>query len=211
MTRVIIIRHGETEWNLQARYQGQHNSPLTARGVAQAEAVGQRLAGVRLDAIISSDLQRAVDTADRIAAPHADVTRFTDARLRERDFGKLTAMTKAEALEKYPEEEKSYLSHDPDYRIPGGESLRDVYDRTAAALDEWAARYDNRTLCVVTHGGALGQFLRYVLGIPLNHKRAYKFVNCAYTEFSWEAGHWLLHTWGDTHHLAALGAEDDIR
>lgn len=211
MTRVIIIRHGETEWNLQARYQGQENSPLTARGVAQAEAVAGRLAGIEFDAIISSDLQRAVDTADLIATPHAGVARLTDVRLRERDFGKLTAMTRAEALEKYPEEEKSYLSHDPDYRIPGGESLRDLYDRTAAALDEWATRYEGKTLCVVTHGGVLGQFLRYVLGIPLNNRRAYKFVNCAFTEFTFEDGHWLLHTWGDTHHLSALGAEDDIR
>ncbi|MBC2594126.1 histidine phosphatase family protein [Ruficoccus amylovorans] len=211
MTRVIIIRHGETEWNLQARYQGQENSPLTARGVAQAEAVAGRLAGLPLDAIISSDLQRAVDTADLIAARHPQTPRFSDERLRERDFGKLTAMTRAEALEKYPEEEKSYLSHDPDYRIPGGESLRDVYDRTAAALDEWAARYEGKTVCIVTHGGVLGQFLRYVLGIPLNHRRAYKFVNCAFTEFTCEDGRWLLHTWGDTHHLTELGAEDDIR
>ena len=211
MTRVIIIRHGETEWNLQARYQGQDNSPLTERGIAQAEAVGKRLATVPFDAIVSSDLQRAVDTAESIAAHHSQTPCFTDERLRERDFGKLTAMTRTEALEKYPEEEKSYLSHDPDYRIPGGESLRDVYDRAAAALDDWAARYDGQTLCVVTHGGVLGQFLRYVLGIPLNHKRAYKFVNCAYTEFTWEEGHWLMHTWGDIHHLAHLGAEDDIR
>ncbi len=211
MTRVIIIRHGETEWNLQGRYQGQDNSPLTQRGVAQAKAAGQRLAAVHLDAIVSSDLERAVRTADKIAAAHPETRRFEDERLRERHFGKLTAMTREEALAKYPEEEKSYLSHDPDYRIPGGESLRDVYDRTAAALDDWAGRFEGKTLCVVTHGGALGQFLRYVLGIPLNHQRAYKFVNCAYTEFTWEAGHWLMHTWGDTHHLAHLGAEDDIR
>lgn len=211
MTRFIIIRHGETEWNHEGRYQGQDDSPLTARGVAQAEAIGQRLAHVRFDAIVSSDLGRAIATADKIAVYHPDTPRHQDARLRERSFGKLTGMTRAEALARYPEEEKSYLSHDPDYRIPEGESLRDLYDRSVAAMDAWSDEYEGKCVCVVTHGGALGQFLRYVLGIPLHQKRAYKFVNCAYTEFTRDAGHWLLHIWGDMHHLTHLGAEDDIR
>ncbi len=210
MTRAIIIRHGETEWNLAGRYQGQLDSPLTPRGVAQAEAIAKRLAGVKFDAIISSDLTRAVRTGDIIAGQHAGTPRLIDAELRERAFGMLSGYTRAEAVAKFPDVEQGYLSHDPDYRIPEGESLRDLYERVAKAFNAWADKYPDGTLCLVTHGGALGQFLRYVLGIPLHEKRAYKFVNCAYTEFTREDGHWLLHTWGDAHHLAALGAEDDI-
>ena len=210
MTRAIIIRHGETEWNLAGRYQGQLDSPLTARGIAQAEAVAKRLAVVNFDAIVSSDLTRAVRTGDIIAGQHPGTPRLIDAGLRERNFGMLSGYTKEEAIAKYPDVEKGYLSHDPDYRIPEGESLRDLCKRASKAINALADKYPDGTLCIVTHGGTLGQFLRYVLGIPLNHKRAYKFVNCAYTEFTREDGHWLLHTWGDAHHLATLGAEDDI-
>lgn len=208
--RLIVIRHGETEWNAAHRYQGQLDSPLTAKGCAQAEAIGQRLAVESFDQIVSSDLGRAVDTAARIASQHPDVPWEHDARLRERDFGILAGYTRAEAAERFPEEEAGYLHGGVDYRIPQGESLRDVFERAGMTFDDWARRCPGQSLCVVTHGGILGMFLRHVLGVPVEHARAYKFVNAAYNEFSFEDGRWLLHVWGEVAHLQGIGAIDDL-
>jgi len=208
--RLIVIRHGETEWNIQHRYQGQKDSPLTEKGRAQAEAVADRLASEALDRIVSSDLGRAVDTAKAIARRHEGLVWDQDPGLRERDFGILAGYTRSEAAEAHPQEEEGYLNGGVDYRIPEGESLRDVYHRAGRVFDSLAGQYGGQTLCVVTHGGILGMFLRHAIGIPAEHTRAYKFVNAAFNEFSHEDGRWLLHTWGDVNHLARIGAIDDL-
>ncbi len=208
--RLIVIRHGETEWNIQHRYQGQLDSPLTEKGRAQAKAIGQRLAGFNFDRLVSSDLGRAVDTAKAIATQHNGLPWDREPGLRERDFGILAGYTRAEGAVKYPQEEEGYLHGGVDYRIPEGESLRDVFLRAARVFDGLAEKYAGQTICAVTHGGILGMFLRHAIGIPVDHSRAYKFVNAAFNEFSHEDGRWLLHTWGDTHHLASIGAIDDL-
>jgi len=208
--RFIVIRHGETEWNIQHRYQGQQDSPLTEKGCRQAEAIAERLANVDLDLLVSSDLGRAVETAKRIARRHHGVRWEKREGLRERDFGVLAGYTRSEAAQACPEEEEGYLHGGVDYRIPGGESLRDLFHRAGETFDRLAADSGGRTVCVVTHGGLLGMFLRHVLGIPVEHRRAYKFVNAAYNEFGFEGGRWLLYVWGDTSHLSQIGAIDDI-
>ncbi|WP_309384489.1 histidine phosphatase family protein [Cerasicoccus frondis] len=208
--RLIVIRHGETEWNIQHRYQGQLDSPLTEKGRRQAQAIGERLKGVQFDRIVSSDLGRAVDTCRAIASHHEGTPWEQDKGLRERDFGILAGYTRAEAAEKFPREEDGYLHGGVDYIIPQGESLRDVFHRAGNAFDAIAERCGGETVCIVTHGGILGMFLRHAIGIPCEHTRCYKFVNAAFNEFSYEGGRWLLHTWGDISHLAQIGAIDDL-
>lgn len=209
--RVILIRHGETQWNVIQRYQGQSDSPLTEKGCEQAQCLASRLQAVTPAAIVTSDLGRAYATTCAIANQHAGVPIHKEPRLRERHFGILTGLTREEAANRFPTEEDGYLNGGPYYRIPNGESLSDLYERTAQAMEHWAKQYAGQTLIVVSHGGVLGQFLRYVVGIPLERQRYYKFVNCAYNVFTREtAGHWLMHCWGDTSHLDAIGAEDDI-
>lgn len=208
--RLIVIRHGETEWNIQHRYQGQLDSPLTEKGRAQASAIAERLATVKFDRLVSSDLGRAVNTAKAIARRHAGIAWDKDAGLRERDFGVLAGYTRAEAADAFPNEEEGYLHGGVDYRIPNGESLRDVYHRAGRVFDGLADQFAGQTVCVVTHGGILGMFLRHAVGIPADHARGYKFVNAAYNEFSHENGRWLLHTWGDVTHLRGIGAIDDL-
>jgi len=208
--RMIVIRHGETEWNTQHRYQGQQDSPLTAKGYQQADAIAERLSGLTFDRIISSDLGRAVETAQRIAQRHPGIRWDQDPGLRERDFGLLAGFTRSEAAAKFPAEEEGYLRGGVDYRIPEGESLRDLFQRAGATFDRIAAACPGESVCVVTHGGLLGMFLRYALGIPLEESRAYKFVNAAFNEFRFEDGRWLLYVWGDVSHLHGIGAIDDI-
>lgn len=210
-TRLLLVRHGETEWNIIRRYQGQQDSPLTAIGRRQAELLGERLKDEPIDLMVSSDLGRAWDTAKILAAHHPQLEIHPDERLRERHFGILTGLTRQEAAAQHPAEEEHYLHGGPHYRITEGESLADVSARAAACLESWTEAHAGKCLLAVAHGGVLGQFLRHVLGVPLEMPRAYKFVNCAFNEFSRDAdGRWLLHVWGDVTHLATTGAHDDL-
>lgn len=230
-TRFLVVRHGETEWNVQQRYQGQLDSPLTANGLRQAEAIGQRLAGMRVDALVCSDLGRARDTAAAIARHHPGVPVHYEAALRERHFGVLGGLTREEASVLCPEVLATYVGGDPDFAPEQGESLRDLYRRATTAMNRLSARFcEGQTVVVVSHGGFIGQFMRYVLSIPLDAPRAYKFVNAAYNEFSHGAAaaaaatgaaavveplpqphDWLLHVWGDVTHLGELDSSDDLR
>lgn len=211
-TRLILVRHGETEWNLAMRYQGQSDSPLTARGAEQAESLAIRLAAMQPDYLITSDLGRALATAGAIQRHCPGLARANEPDLRERHFGILTGLTRSEAADRFPEIEERYLSGDPDFRIPSGESLNDLRRRVTIGLERWACKLEGQTIIAVSHGGTMGQFFREVLEIPPSASRRYKFVNCAFNLFLRNSkGEWLLQTWGDESHLENLGAEDDIR
>lgn len=222
-TRFIVVRHGETHWNVERRHQGHLDSPLTPLGLAQAKALGERLQQVRLDALISSDLPRATETAEQVLAfqPAGLAVRYLP-QLRERNLGIFGGLTSEQAAEQYPQAYAHFRSGDPEARLPQGESLRDLYERISAAMDALAEDFaPGQTVAVVTHGGALEQFLRYVLGIPLDAARACKFVNAACNVFSYAGAgvpsapgriqnKWLLHVWGEVSHLGSLEAADDI-
>ena len=122
-THVIIVRHGQTEWNIAGIRQGHLDSRLTSRGILQAKALGERLSREKFAAIYSSDLGRAVQTAMAIA----DVTGhevITDPRLRERHLGTSQGPNGDQIQSRYPEEPRLLRSIGPDYVIPGGESMR---------------------------------------------------------------------------------------
>lgn len=209
-TKLIIIRHSETEWNTINRYQGQLNSDLTERGIEQAKAIGNRLKDAHFDAVYSSDLGRAVDTAKHILAYHPEFTLHTEASLRERDFGVLSGLTREEGLQQQPEIEAAYRKGDPEYRIPEGESFRDTYERTKEAMDAIAEKHLGKTVLIVTHGGILGMCFRYAIGLPLELPRRYHFFNASYNEFFLKDKTWFVGTWGDISHLGHIGTEDDM-
>ena len=210
MTRVIVIRHGETEWNQINRYQGQLDSALTERGRQQAERVGRRLAEEPFDVLYSSDLGRAVDTAKAISGACGGREIQTDTNLRERHFGILGGLTRSEARARHPVEEQGYLHGGPDYRIPDGESLRDVYLRVVSGLDAICERHAGQRIAVVTHGGVLGMLFRHAVGLSLEAPRYYRFFNASFNEFEYQNGQWVLATWGDVAHLRDIGTDDDM-
>jgi broad specificity phosphatase PhoE len=117
---LIAVRHGETEWNVQRREMGQLDSPLTVRGIQQAEALGRRLSGIKFDELYSSDLGRAVQTAEIIAATCEKLVRL-DSGLRERNMGLFQGLTWKEMSEKYPSEHETYKRTGFYNAIPGGE------------------------------------------------------------------------------------------
>lgn len=206
-THVIIVRHGQTEWNIAGIRQGHLDSRLTPRGLMQAKALAQRLAREKFSAIYSSDLGRAVQTAMAVA----DVTGhevMTDARLRERHLGIFQGLNAAQLESQYPEERRLFRSIGPDYVIPGGESMRQQVERNVAFLDELARKHAGETIVVVTHGGVVSGFFRHTLSIPLDAPRRFEFVNAGLNVFFREDESWMLLTWGDISHLAPGAASE---
>lgn len=199
-TQVIIVRHGQTVWNLEGKRQGHLDSPLTEEGLAQAKALAERFRRLSFTALYSSDLGRAYETAKIISGTTGHEI-VTDPRLRERNLGIFQGLNAAEIQQRYPEEYRMHRSVGPDYVIPGGESMRQQVERNVDCLTEIAQKHLGETLVVVTHAGVLGAFFRYTLSIPLEAPRRYEFVNAGLSIFAYKDGNWFLKTWGDVSHL----------
>jgi len=206
-TQLIIVRHGQTQWNLKLIRQGHLDSPLTERGVVQAKALAERLRRETFSALYSSDLGRALQTAQMIAdaTGHKIVT---DPRLRERHLGIFQGLNGDELREKFPEEYRLHRTMGPSYVIPGGESMRQQVERNVAYFNEIAEKHFGETVVVVTHGGVLSGFFRHALAIPLEAPRRFEFMNASLNVFAYEHGNWMLRTWGDVSHLMAGGSSD---
>ncbi|WP_430497217.1 histidine phosphatase family protein [Micromonospora trifolii] len=162
MTRLIVWRHGNTDWNAANRVQGQTDVPLNELGRDQARAAAPLLAALRPDAIVASDLSRAAETAAALAALTGLPVR-TDARLRERHFGQWQGLHLTEVAERFPAEYARWRAGDPD---PGAdlEPLRDLGERVGAALREAADAAPGGTVVIATHGGGSRQGIGHLLG-----------------------------------------------
>lgn len=205
--RVVIVRHGETTWNLEGKRQGHSDSALTDKGLAQARALARRLERERFQALYSSDLGRAYQTA-RIIAQATDHQIIVDARLRERSLGVFQGLNGEEIQSRYPEEHRLHRTMGPDYVIPGGESVRQQVERNIACLNELAERHLGETIVVITHGGVLSGLFRHTFSIPLHAPRRFEFQNAGINIFAYEEGCWRLQTWGDISHLALVTTND---
>jgi len=205
VTRFIVVRHGETRWNAEARIQGHGDSELTPAGRAQAEALAERLARERFDLLVSSDLARAHETARIIGARtgHAVVL---DARLRERNFGVGEGLTYGELDHEYPEVFSHVRETDPDYVIPGGESRRQLHERVGAAFVALAREHEGRRVAVVAHGGVLATLYRRIHGLGITTPHPIPIPNASYSSLAFDGITWVVEVWGDTAHLAPAEA-----
>jgi len=150
--RVILLRHGRTEWNATGRFQGQMDSALDLIGKAQAQGAAVAVAPMQPDAIVSSDLSRCVDTASAVGA-ETGVDVVLDRRLREIHLGAWEGLTRAEARERFPEEYAGWQAGE-DRRRGDGETYAEVGARAAECILEWLDRLGaGATLVTVTHGG----------------------------------------------------------
>ncbi len=194
------MRHGETHWNLASRIQGQRDSGLTDAGRAQADALARRLAAEPFDVLMSSDLGRTLETAQRIAAVTGHPIRL-DARFRERSFGEGEGLSYAEVEQRYPGAFRADRGIDPDYAIPGGESRRTFHRRITDAFESVALELPDSRVVVVTHGGVLGAIYRHANDIPIDAGHRVPITNASYNVLSFDASAWTIHTWADTDHL----------
>ena len=209
MARIILVRHGETEWNLEGRLQGHRDSPLTPTGRAQVAAIAERIARLPVAALYSSDLGRARETALRIADRTGVSPRY-DERLRERWLGIFEGLTEPEIVGRYPAEWSLFREHDPDWVVPGGESARERSERTVSFLDELAARHLGETVVAVTHGGVLDGLFRFVVGLSLAVPRHFMIPNGALNVIRFDEGRWMLETWGSTEGYGSEERLDDL-
>ncbi|MGN6389669.1 MAG: histidine phosphatase family protein [Burkholderiaceae bacterium] len=211
LTDIILIRHGETDWNAERRLQGHLDVGLNRRGRRQAAAVAAALRDEPLDAIVSSDLQRARDTAEAIAAPHGLPVETVPA-LRERRFGAFEGLRYDEIRERYPDAYAIWQAREPDARPPTGqiegETLREFHHRTTTALEALAARFAGRRIVVVAHGGVLDCIHRAATGLPLSRAREAAMPNAGINRLRHDGARLALVGWADVAHLAAPALDE---
>ena len=204
MTELLFIRHGETDWNRQQRFQGQIDVPLNDTGRLQAERVAARLANDVHDALVVSDLARARATA----APLASRWRLEpglDAGLREQHFGVLEGLDVPTIQERHPELWARWLEHRGDFALPGGgESLRQFHARVSAAVARLAEAHAGRRLAVVTHGGVLDMLWRTAHSLPIEGLRECEIPNTGLNRLRWTGGTLVIEGWADAAHLVDL-------
>lgn len=199
-TRLIFIRHGQTEWNAQEIWQGHRDSPLTERGRHEIAALGNRMKTMEFDHLYSSDLGRAWQTAQSIAQSTGHSI-STESFLREKNLGIFEGLKTTQLLEHYPAEFEQFQSFDPDFVIPNGESIRQFFKRSVAGFETLADRHPQQTLVVVSHGGVLSNLFRYIFELPFKMRQRIDIRNTSLNAVSYLEGNWRLHFWGDVSHL----------
>ena len=190
--RLVLWRHGRTEWNAAGRFQGQLDPPLDETGRQEAAAAAAQLVALgllRADALVlSSDLGRAVETAN-VLTDLLGVPLRRDARLREHGMGCWEGLTRDEVADRYPDQYADWIAGRP-VRGRGGEEPAAVAERAVAALVDLP---EASVAVVVTHGGTAGRLLERLLGLGPEHRRAFgPLANCAWSELAVQSGRWRL-------------------
>jgi broad specificity phosphatase PhoE len=205
--RILLARHGETEFNVTGRWQGQGNSPLTERGLAQARELGRALAEDPVAAIYSSDLGRALQTAYEVAAPHGLGVQV-DPRLREIDVGAWTGKNKAEIEAEYPGGPRAWAEAPVGMRLPAGETLVDVQTRMLAFFAERMPAHPDQTIVVISHGAIVQVILVNGMGGTADNLWLKERVdNCQISRLEWTIPDGLrLVELSDVRHLAEVGS-----
>ena len=166
MTELIVIRHGETDWNRQHRFQGQIDVPLNATGLAQAERLAERLADEPIDVLVASDLQRAHSTALALSRRRRSQAVQVEPLWREQSFGVLEGLDVPTIRGEHAPLWERYVRHEADYALPGGESNQHFSARVLRALQATLAAHAGARIAVITHGGVLDMLWRAARGLP---------------------------------------------
>ncbi len=210
MTRLLLIRHGTTAWNVERRYQGQTDTTLNEDGREQVLRLAKRLRSEDLDALYASDLQRAWKTAERVAARH-HLTIQPEPRLREISFGEWEGKTHQEIAESDPESLNKWFDDPVHQSPPGGETLQDVVERVRAAYDDILEQHPDQTVAIVAHGGTLRVLLCLALGVPPEIYWRFRFDVASLSELNTYDGGVVLNVLNDTSHLRPQQARRSVQ
>ena len=199
-TTLVLIRHGETEWNREGRIQGHRDSALTPEGIAQAQACAIRLKDEEFDHVVASDLQRVRHTAALLLAGR-ELSILLDPALRERCYGIGEGLTYSELDAMHAEFISSVRVTDPDFAMEGSESRRQFYTRVTTAVRRLVEEHVGKRVLVVTHGGVLGMIYRWLNGMHIASPHKVAIPNVAYNRVTVAGEAWTIEAWADTAHL----------
>jgi len=212
-TRIIAVRHGETDWNVATRMQGHTDIALNATGQWQARQVALALADEPVACIYSSDLIRAHATAQAIAEhTRNDAARNVQLQpgLRERGFGMFEGHTYADIETLWPEDSRRWKQREPDFAPPGGESPAQVMERVERTITALAAQHLGTQIVVVAHGGVLDMLYRLATRQTVSAPRTWELGNTAINRLLWTPDGLTLVGWADTRHLDTGAVPDGI-
>lgn len=189
MTELLLVRHGETDWNRERRFQGHADQPLNEAGREQARELAELLAGERIDAVYTSDLRRARETAE-ILASRLDAEVVVLRELREIDVGSWQGLSWPEIEELHPDGAERW--HRDGHGWDGGESYDELGERIVAALRSIAARHPGQRVLVVGHGGTVRATRAFVEGVSVveSRGRSPAIGNCEVFRVVTEDGTW---------------------
>ncbi|HJL16600.1 MAG TPA: histidine phosphatase family protein [Sandaracinaceae bacterium LLY-WYZ-13_1] len=195
--RLFLVRHAESTWNAEGRWQGQSDPPLSPRGRLQARSLAARFFGAALERALCSDLSRAAETAAALGA-----TPEPEPRLREIDVGDWAGLPRAEVAERFPEQVRGLRAGEP-VRIGGGESMEEFESRVDALVDELRARHAGERVLAVTHGGVVRALATRVLGVRGRASPLLGVSNTALSVVAERDGRLALEVYNDALHLEA--------
>jgi 2,3-bisphosphoglycerate-dependent phosphoglycerate mutase len=203
MTELILVRHGETDWNRELRFQGHVDVGLNAIGLEQARRLARRLAAERAHRLYVSDLLRARQTAHPVAE-QLRLSTVSEPALREQSFGVVDGMRVDDIKAQHPQAWEGWLRFQEDYGMPGGETTRQFHARVLDAVNRLAAEHRGETLVVVTHGGVLDMIYRTARSLGLNGPRQSDIPNAGVSRVRVRETGIDIVSWADTAHLTDL-------
>ncbi len=207
-TRLILVRHGQSEGNASGVIQGRLDFGLSSLGERQAAETARRLREEKVDRILSSPLRRAAQTAELIAEPHGLVVEPEPALL-EYDIGAVSGLTSAQIRERHPEISAAYARGERP-RFPGEEGREAFTARLGAVLDVIGSRSSEMTVVAVAHGGVVNAICALVLGVDMRRPGVFQVANCSLTELITDrSGRFVLRRQNDVCHLSGLVTEAD--
>jgi alpha-ribazole phosphatase len=203
--KLLLTRHGETDHNLNHRYQGQMDVPLNQTGVLQAQQLAKRLSTEKIDIIISSDLSRTVETAEAICALQPNPPAIqTDPRWRELSFGKWEGLNHKEIEEQWPDEAKAWYADIVHSVPPGGESLLQLSKRVGEALQDLKSAHRDGTVLLVTHSGVIQNLMCLILGVELKRYWQFRVLQASLTIIRFHEAGGVVELFNERSHLKDL-------
>jgi len=208
LTRLLLVRHGETDWTVQGRFLGHTDRPLNDRGQRQAAAIAKALSSEMIHTIYTSDLGRALTTAQAIAgfqeSLHNEAPVVPDSRLREVDFGEWDGLTYAEILARDSDSVNAWQGDFLKTAPPEGESLEQLAGRLRPFLEDVAGAYPNKTFVVAAHAGSLQCLLCLALGVSLKMYWQFRLALASISQISLYPQGAIVNLLNDTCHLKDL-------
>jgi broad specificity phosphatase PhoE len=205
-TTILLVRHGETDWNREKIFRGVYDVPLNDNGRHQAGLVAKALRSQVIDAGYTSPLSRAVETASIALEPHNIRAKPHDGLI-DFNYGDWTGKTEAEVARHWSDDHAAWNTHPDEARIPGGDTLQDVFERSFAVMEQIALRHDGQTVALFAHRVVNKLLVLGALGLTLDRFPFILQGNCCINKFVRVEGGYLIEYLNDTSHIRNAGGD----